>query len=275
MRKVVSVLAAAIVSALGCGSFAATNFVSKAVIVTNQCARIVTYTMSNGVARVDDPTGRLIGTAEERALKVAAEGQAEMASAAADAAGWAMEEWNTFSATTDVKVVYIDANFGQDLPALAPNLCGWIAGSYYDKTNDHYFVWFNREIDYPPSMAARVRHENGTEWMEAEWANFDETHMVQGVPCRELVVKRRNAKCVLKTGSIVTLGGPEGFDADIHKVNIEINGTPSATTTIQLPVLYVVTGDGPDRVVEALTNGFVNCENGFVKLPNKEEEEEP
>ena len=275
MKCMLVISVAAMVSALGCGSFAATNLISNTAVVTNRCAQIVTYTMSNDVARVQDPSGRLVGTAEERALKLAAEGQAEMASAAADAAGLAMEEWNTFAATTDVKVVYIDANFCQDLPALAPNLCGWIAGSYYDHTNDHYFVWFNREIDYPPSMAARVRHENGTEWMEAEWKNFAETHTVQDVPCRELIVRRRNEKCVLKTGSIITLGGPDGFDADIHKVNIEINGTPAVTTTIQLAMLYVVTGDGTNQVVEALTNGFVNCENGFVKLPNKEEEEEP
>ena len=47
------------------------------------------------------------------------------------------------------------------------------------------------------------------------------------VPCRELVVPRRNANCVLKTGTIITLGGRDGFDADIHKVNVEVvTGNP-------------------------------------------------
>ena len=266
------VLPSVLASLLASASIAATNLVSNTAIVTNRVQSIVTYTMSNGVARVQDPSGKLIGTAEERALKIAAEGQADIASAAADAAGTAMEEWYTFTSTTDVNVVYIDAGFTQDLPALAPNLCGWVAGSFYDREEgeDHYYVWFNREIDYPPSMAALMRYEGGTNWADASWVDFDVTHTVQGVPCRELVVPRRNANCVLKTGTVITLGGKDGFDADIHKVNIEIGGIPTPTTSAQLPLFHAVTYSGTNRVVRAYTNGFVNVENGFMKEPTNE-----
>ena len=254
-----------------CGN-AATNLVSNTAIVTNRVKQIVTYTMdTNGVAHVNDPTGRLIGTAEERALKVAAEGQTEIASAAADAAGTAMEEWNDFIRTNDTHVVYIAADITQDLPALAENLCGWVAGSWYDGESDHYYIWWNRDIiDYPPSMAARIVHEGGTNWLDATWADWDDVEMVRGVICHKLTVPRRNKNCVLRTGSIVTLGGPHGFDMDIHKVNIEINGTPAATTTVQLPLFYAITREGTNTVTRAYTNGFVNVENGFMKEPTNE-----
>ena len=250
---------------------AATNLVSNAVIVTNRCATIVTYTMdTNGVAHVNDPTGRLIGTAEERALKIAADGQVDIASAAADAAGTAREEWDDFIATNDSHIVYIAADFTQDLPALAPNFCGWIAGSFYDGNDDHYYIWFNRQIDYPPSLAARIVYEGGTNWIEGIWADWDDVEMVRGVICHKLTVSRRNHNCVLKTGTIVTLGGKDGFDADIHKVNIEINGQPTATSSVQLPLFYAVTHTGTNRVVTTHTNGFVNAENGFIKEPTHE-----
>ena len=106
---------------------AATNLVSNAVTVTNRCATIVTYTMdTNGVAHVNDPTGRLIGTAEERALKIAADGQIDIASAAADAAGTAREEWDDFMATNDSHIVYISADFAPLPPTSADGSPGRI-----------------------------------------------------------------------------------------------------------------------------------------------------
>ena len=253
-------------------SEAATNLVSNTVVITNEVKTIVTYTMEpDGTAHVNDPTGRLIGTAEEKALRVASEGQADIACAAADAAGTAREEWNEFIATNDTHIVYIAADFSQELPALAPNLCGWVAGSRYDGKDDHYYVWWNRDIiDYPPSMSARIVSPGGTNWVDGTWADWNVTHMVQGVPCHELVVPRRNRDCVLRTGCIITLGGEHGFDVDIHKVNIEINGTPAATTSIQIPLFYTVTHSGTNRIVRAHTNAYVNAENGFIKSPTEE-----
>lgn len=93
---------------------------------------------------------------------------------------------------------------------------------------------------------------------------------MQGVACHELVVPRRNADCVLRTGNIITFGGKEGFDADIHKCNIEVNGTPSATTEVSVPLFHTVTTVGTNRVVTAYTNGFVKVENGFFKEPSNE-----
>lgn len=270
MNKTISMVVAVMILALGHqGLSAATNLVSNVLVVTNQCKTIVTYTMEkNGTARVNDPTGRLIGTAEEAALRVAAEGQGAIASAAQVAAESARWEWDAFIATNDTHIVYIDAGFEQDLPALATNFCGWVASSFYDRERgeDHYYVWFNREIDYPPSMAARIVSESGTNWLDGAWVDWNVTHEVRGVACRELVVKRRNDMCVLKTGTTITLGGKDGFNADIHNVNIEVGGTPTATTAVSAP-FYAVTTDGTNRVVTAFTNGFINVENGFIKEP--------
>lgn len=270
MNKTISMVVAVLILALGHqGLSAATNLVSNVLVVTNQCKTIVTYTMeTNGTAHVNDPTGRLIGTAEEAALRVAAEGQGAIASAAQVAAESARWEWDAFIATNDTHIVYIDAGFEQDLPALATNFCGWVASSFYDreKGEDHYYIWFNREIDYPPSMAARIVSESGTNWLDGAWVDWNVTHEVRGVLCRELVVKRRNDMCVLKTGTTITLGGKDGFNADIHNVNIEVGGTPTATTAVSAP-FYAVTIDGTNRVVTAYTNGFINVENGFVKEP--------
>ena len=476
MNKTISMVVAVMILALGHqGLSAATNLVSNVLVVTNQCKTIVTYTMeTNGTAHVNDPTGRLIGTAEEAALRVAAEGQGAIASAAQVAAESARWEWDAFIATNDTHIVYIDAGFEQDLPALATNFCGWVASSFYDRerSEDHYYVWFNREIDYPPSMAARIVSESGTNWLygawkdwnvtnwidkatgkpwtrpydaEVEWLEgtgtqlvstrlsvrsslacdatyvrmttmqaalfggsdgsnnnamkyyatpssndnawrFNSTSMVgpfdnykavntvhtdktgitlnnvkydmpvsdftsdtpvylfgvvtrgyfqyffgrvmsfrvkdgrtlildltpvrftnengvsEGamfdrvsgqlfrnsgtgafiigpdtntpIPCHELVVPRRNDMCVLKTGTTITLGGKDGFNADVHNVNIEVGGTPTATTAVSAP-FYAVTIDGTNRVVTAFTNGFINVENGFIKEPTVDPSPQP
>lgn len=292
---ITSVLTSLLVSA----TFAATNLVSNTAIVTNRCAQIVTYTMSNGVARVQDPSGRIVGTAEEAALRIAAEGQVEIASAAADAAGTAMEEWNEFIRTNDTHVLYIDGRFGQDLPALAPNLCGWVAAQSFDGTNDHYQIWFNRELDAPPFIQARISAADGTNWLDATWKDWTQTNYYDRtgkpwtkpydaeveflessgtqyintdapVPCHELIVPRRNADCVFKTGSIITLGGESGFDADANRVTVRIGDVPSVTTALQLPRFWTRQAVGTNTVTTAYTNGFLNVENGFFKEPSNE-----
>lgn len=464
---------AAIVSVLGCGSFAATNLVSNTAIVTNRCAQIITYTMSNGVARVQDPTGKLVGTAEEAALRTAAEGQIEIAAAAADAAGTAMEEWREFIRTNDTHVLYIDGRFGQDLPALAANLCGWVASQWYDGTNDHYQIWFNRDLDVPPFIQARISAAGGTNWLDATWKDWSETNWIDkatgkpwtkpydaeveylesmgtqwidtgvkktfgtkidctfslsatntkaifgartsigaldrfmliaigtyfrfdtryqskpgtpdttsmfrfqydgenatmtnltmgttdtvdasggdagvlnialfgvntdgvvgslmlgrmyafkiwdnstlvrdyipvrvgqtgelydrvsgqlfgnagtgafiygddtgeihpaysAVPCRELIVPRRNSNCILKHGSTVTFGGRDGFDASATRCNIEVGGLPAATTSLTLPLFYTRTACGTNTIVRAYTNAALTVENGFIHKPVEE-----
>ncbi|MCQ2389526.1 MAG: hypothetical protein MJ138_07415 [Kiritimatiellae bacterium] len=266
--------------------------VSNPVTLTNRVSEIVTATTAtNGMVWVHDPTMRLYSRASGVAYTAATASVGRIESSIREATRQPLDEWNAVVATSKThRIVYLDAGFTQDLPALAPNLCGWIAGQYQTKFDNRYFVWFNRELEHPPQMAARSRSAGGDTWMDCGWVDWGKTNWVDGttgkvwkpendqetppdgyVPCRELFARRHNfGNTVLHTTSTVSLGGSLGYNANANSVTVEINGAPAANAALPIPLFYAVSQVGTNRVVTAFTNGFVNAENGFMRNPSNE-----
>ena len=251
---------------------AGTNLVSNIAVITNWNKEAVTFTRNaDGTAHVNDPSGRLIGTAEAKALKVAADAHQTLTEEAGIAAESAMWHWSEFMRTNESSIVYLSMDFSQELPAMASNLVGWVAKSWYDGEVDHYLIWFNKEQDFPPMMDFRFRREGLTYWEYGTWANWEETETVEGVVCRELIVPRRYKDSILKTGSVISFGGREGFDFDPHKVNVEVNGRPTKTMMPRMTNFKTVVWEGTNRVKKAYASGYINIENGAIKGANEDE----
>lgn len=261
MKSVIAVITFGFVLAAG----AATNLVSNIAVITNWNKQIVTFRRNaDGTAHIDDPSGRLIGTAEAKALQVSANVHQRMTEEANAAAHTAMWRWDEFIATNNSTIVYISAGFGQDLIAMAENYCGWIARSWFDGELDHYLIWFNRETDFPPLMDFRFRRQGDTYWQYGTWVNWDNIVIVDNAICRELTVPRKYYDCVLKTGSTICFGGRDGFDNDPHKCLISINGVNSLTSTPQCNFRTVVR-EGTNVVVKVYEMGYIKIENGTIK----------
>ena len=251
---------------------AGTNLVSNIAVITNWNKEIITFQRNaDGTAHINDPSGRLIGTAEAKALQVTADAHQRMTEEADAAAQTAMWRWDEFMATNNTMIIYISAGFGQDLIAMADNYCGWIAKSWYDGELDHYLIWFNRQTDFAPLMDFRFRRQGSTYWNYGTWANWEETETVEGVTCRELRVPRLFKDSILKTGSIISFGGREGFDFDPHKVNIEVNGRPTKTMMPRMTNFKTVVWEGTNRIEKAYASGYINIENGAIKGANEDE----
>lgn len=244
---------------------AGTNLVSNIAVITNWNKEIVTFQRNaDGTARINDPSGQLIGSAEAKALQVAADAHQRMTEEADAAAQTAMWRWDEFMATNNTMIIYISAGFGQDLIAMADNYCGWIAKSWYDGELDHYLIWFNRQTDFAPLMDFRFRRQGSTYWNYGTWVDWNTTVDVDGIPCHELTVPRKYYDSVLKTGSIIIFGGRDGFDADPHKCLISINGVNSLTSTPQCSFRTVVR-EGTNTVVKTYEMGYIKIENGIIK----------
>lgn len=247
-------------------ALAGTNLVSNTAVITNWTKEVVTFTRNaDGTATVNDPSGRLVGTSEAKALQVAANRHAELVNEADVAANSAMWGWEEFMRTNNSKIVYLAVDFGPELSAMAPNLVGWIAKSWYDGEMDHYMVWFNREMNYAPGMDFRFKRENETYWEYGSWANWDETETIDGLECRELRIQRRYKDSVLKTGSYIVMGGREGFDVDPHKINLVINNRTTLTGTKTLANFKSIMMVGTNRVETIYNNGVITIENGTIK----------
>ena len=129
MRSLFAIFALGFALSAGAG----TNRVSNIAVITNWNKEIITFQRNaDGTARINDPSGQLIGTAEAKALQVAADAHQRMTEEADAAAQTAMWRCDEFMATNNTMIIYISAGFGQDLIAMADNYCGWIAKSWYD-----------------------------------------------------------------------------------------------------------------------------------------------